>query len=112
MGMGVFGSIRWSNDHFIGDTPTTTDILGPFYRPGAQARTNLNPPGFTSEVLHFSGTIFREDGKTPMRNCFIEIWQCQPDGLFLPIGNAKLQFRFERRRKFNLEGTKLINYNR
>jgi catechol 1,2-dioxygenase len=80
--MGAFGSIHWNKDHFRGDTPTTTDILGPFYRPGAPARTNLNPPGFRGEVLHFSGTIFREDGKTPMRSCLIEIWQCQPDGLY------------------------------
>ena len=74
--VGVFGSIRWNNDHFIGDSPTTTDILGPYYRPGAPIRTNINPPGFSGERLHLSGFIFKEDGKTREKNCLVEIWQC------------------------------------
>lgn len=82
IGIGVFGRIQWKNDHFTGDTPTTTDILGPFYRPGAPLRTNLIPTNFTGKVLHLSGTIFKEDSKTPMNNCLIEIWQCQEDGLY------------------------------
>ncbi len=82
IGIGAFGSIQWSKDHFIGDSPTTTDILGPYYRPGAPFRKNLNPPDFTGEVLHLSGTIFRENGKSPMNNCLIEIWQCKEDGIY------------------------------
>ena len=82
IGTGVFGNIRWDQDHFTGNTPTTTDILGPFYRPGAPSRTNLNPANFNGEILHFSGTIFKEDGKTPMNNCLIEVWQCKEDGLY------------------------------
>jgi len=82
MGVGVFGSIQWNKVHFIGYTPTTTDILGPFYRPGAPFRKNLNPSDFAGEILNLSGTIFKEDGKTPMSNCLIEIWQCKQDGLY------------------------------
>ena len=82
IGISAFGSIKWNNDHFIGDTPTTTDILGPFYRPGAPFRKDLNPLDFTGEKLHLSGTIFKEDGKTPLRNSLIEIWQCKADGLY------------------------------
>ncbi|HET9277771.1 MAG TPA: hypothetical protein VFN95_06280 [Flavitalea sp.] len=82
IGIGAFGNIRWVEDHFAGDSITTTDILGPFYRPGAPVKTNLNPPNFTGEVLDLSGTIFKEDAKTPMNNCLIEIWQCQLDGLY------------------------------
>jgi hypothetical protein len=44
IGIGVFGAISWENNHFVGDTPTTSDILGPFYRPNAPLRTNINPP--------------------------------------------------------------------
>ena len=80
--IGVFGSIRWNEGRFTGDTTTTTDILGPFYRPGAPLRKNLNPPDFNGEVLHLSGTIFKEDGKTPMNNCLVEIWQCKQDQLY------------------------------
>ena len=82
IGVGAFGHIKWNNDRFIGDTPTTTDILGPFYRPGAPFRKHLNPTGFTGEILHLTGTIFKEDGKRPMSNCIIEIWQCKADGLY------------------------------
>ncbi len=82
VGMGAFGSISWREDRFIGDNPTTTDILGPWYRPGAPFRKNLNPNGFKGEILQLSGTIFKEDGKTPMNNCLIEIWQCNKDGLY------------------------------
>lgn len=75
----VFGAIQWNHTQFIGDTPTTTDILGPFYRPGAPYRTNINPPGFTGDLLHLYGTICKEDGKTSFRNCLVEIWQCDKD---------------------------------
>ena len=90
VGMGVFGHIRWNQDHFTGDTPTTTDILGPFYRPGAPFRKDLNPPGFKGSMLHLSGTLFKEDGKTPMNNCLIEIWQCREDGLYDNISDEFL----------------------
>lgn len=82
LGIGVFGNITWTEKGFVGDTPTTTDILGPLYRPGAPLRKNLNPKDFKGEVLHLSGTIFKEDGKTPMPDCLIEVWQCQSDGLY------------------------------
>ena len=88
--LGVFGSISWSKTGFVGDTFTTTDILGPFYRPGAPFRQNLNPPDFSGEVLHLKGTIFKDDGKTPMNNCLIEIWQCQHDGLYDNISDDYL----------------------
>lgn len=48
----VFGRIKWDNGQFIGDTPTTTDILGPYYRAGAPFTHNINPPGFSGELLY------------------------------------------------------------
>ncbi|HET9826282.1 MAG TPA: hypothetical protein VFP87_13170 [Chitinophagaceae bacterium] len=75
----VFGNIRWNNTSFIGDEPTTTDILGPFYRPGAPFRSDINPPGFSGDVLHLSGKVLKEDARTPFKNCLVEIWQCDKD---------------------------------
>src|ERR671912_3021055 len=72
----AFGGIHWNGKNFVGDTPTTTDILGPFYRPGAPMRSNIIPPGSKGEVLHLSGTVFKKDGKTPLENVLIEAWQC------------------------------------
>ena len=90
LGLGVFGNISWTEKGLVGDTPTTTDILGPFYRPGAPLRENLNPKDFKGELLHLSGTIFKEDGKTPMPDCLIEVWQCQANGLYDNVSDEYL----------------------
>ena len=75
-GIGVFGKISWESGKFVGDNPTTTDILGPFYRPNAPMRSNINPKGYTGPVFHLTGKIYKADGKTPFPNCLVEIWQC------------------------------------
>ena len=72
----TIGSIHWNGKSFVGDNTTTTDILGPFYRPGAPMRSNLIPAGSKGEVLHLSGTVFQKDAKTPIENVLIEAWQC------------------------------------
>ena len=80
--IGVFGKIKWDGQAYVGEDPTTTDILGPFYRPGAPFRTDLVQPGTKGEVLHFAGTIFGKDGKTPVKNALVEIWHCNEDGVY------------------------------
>lgn len=72
----AFGSIHWNGKSFEGDNITTTDILGPFYRPGAPMRSDLLPVASTAPVMHLNGTIFAPDGKTPLSNVLIESWQC------------------------------------
>ncbi len=80
--VGVFGKIKWDGRAYIGEDPTTTDILGPFYRPGAPFRTNLVQPGTKGEILHFSGIVFGKDGKSPVKNALVEIWHCNEDGVY------------------------------
>ncbi|HEX2629991.1 MAG TPA: hypothetical protein VHM26_13290 [Chitinophagaceae bacterium] len=101
IGMGVFGNINPSRQGFIGDTFTTTDILGPFYRPDAPLRKNINPKDFTGEILNLSGTIYKEDGKTPMPNCFIEIWQCKSDGYY---DNLSDEYSYRGSQKVSADG--------
>ncbi len=72
----AFGAINWNGKSFEGDNVTTTDILGPFYRPGSPMRSNLIPPGSTGAVMNLTGTVFQKDGKTPLSNALIEAWQC------------------------------------
>lgn len=72
----AFGSLNWNGRFFEGDTPTTTDILGPFYRPGAPIRSTLILPGSKGTPLTFKGTIFKEDGRSPVINALVEIWHC------------------------------------
>jgi catechol 1,2-dioxygenase len=76
LSISVFGAIQWNGKSFVGDSPTTTDILGPFYRPGAPVRNNIFPPGSNGVPLHLSGVIYRDNGKTPHDNALVEIWQC------------------------------------
>jgi len=80
--VGIFGKIKWDGTKYVGNDPTTTDILGPFYRPGAPLRSDLVQAGTRGEILHFSGTIFKKDGKTPVNNVLVEIWHCNEDGVY------------------------------
>ena len=80
--IGVFGKIKWDGKAFVGEDPTTTDILGPFYRPGAPFRADLVQTGTKGEILHFSGTILGKDGKAPVKNALVEIWHCNEDGVY------------------------------
>lgn len=102
LGIGVFGNITSTENGFIGDTPTTTDILGPFYRPGAPMRENLNPKDFKGQVLHLSGTILKEDGRTPMPECLIEVWQCQANQLY---DNVSDEYAYRGSQKVAANGT-------
>lgn len=101
IGVGVFGNVTWSKDKFIGDTPTTTDVLGPFYRPGAPVRSNINPQGYTGQIFHISGTVFKADGKTPFKNSLIEIWQCDENKLY---DNLSDEFKYRGSQKTGADG--------
>jgi len=81
LSIGVFGNIKWDGTHYIGEDPTTTDILGPFYRPGAPFKTDLVQPGTKGEISHFSGTVFGKDGK-PVKAALVEIWHCDETGVY------------------------------
>lgn len=101
IGMGMFGSISWENGKYVGNTITTTDILGPFYRPNAPFRTNLNPKDFSGEILHLSGTVVKKDGKTPMSDCLIEVWQCNSNGYY---DNISDEYAYRGSQKTNKAG--------
>lgn len=72
----AFGTIHWNGTRYVAGSPTTTDILGPFYRPGAPMRTNLVPPGSKGTPMTLTGTVFQENGSTPLSGVTIEAWQC------------------------------------
>jgi catechol 1,2-dioxygenase len=76
LSISAFGSLNWNGKYIEGDTPTTTDILGPFYRPSAPMRTNLTLPNSKGTPFVFKGNIFKEDGKAPIENALVEIWHC------------------------------------
>ncbi|HNP23226.1 MAG TPA: hypothetical protein PKM63_04725 [Panacibacter sp.] len=80
--IGIAGKIRWDGKSYVGLEPTTTDILGPYYRPGAPFKTDLVQAGTNGELMHFSGTIFDKTGKTPVKDALVEIWHCNEHGVY------------------------------
>lgn len=72
----AFGGIIWDGKRFVGNSPTTTDILGPFYRPGSPMRSNIMPPNSNGIPMNLAGTIFDENDNMPLKNTLVEIWQC------------------------------------
>lgn len=86
----AFGSIRWNGKHFVADKITTSDILGPFYRPGAPLRSNLVPPDSKAEVMNLTGTVYKSDGTTPLPDVLIEAWQCSEDEIYDNTSDAYL----------------------
>lgn len=76
------GFIRFNGKYFEGDCETTTDILGPFYRPDSPVRTNLVMPGDSGLLVELSGTIKHNDCVTPYKNAKIELWHCDNEGVY------------------------------
>jgi catechol 1,2-dioxygenase len=101
LSVGVLGNIRWTGNNFVGDSQTTTDILGPYYRPNAPMRTNVNPKGYTGELLHLTGAVFENDGKKPFRNCLIEVWQCDHNQAY---DNTSNEYRYRGAQKTGPDG--------
>lgn len=87
----AFGRIQWNGTRFEGDSPTTTDILGPFYRPGAPIRQNLVPVGSKGTAMNLSGTVFKKDGVTPLQGALVEVWQCDEHEQY---DNTSDEYRF------------------
>ena len=101
LSVGVVGSIQKDLESFVGDTPTTTDILGPFYRPGAPIRTNINSPDYSGELVHLQGTVYEKGGKNPLQNCLIEIWQCDHNMVY---DNTSDEYRYRGAQKTPADG--------
>ena len=76
MSLSAFGNISWNGQKYIGSNPTTSDILGPYYRPGSPLRSDLIPAGNSAPIMELSGTVYDEDGVTSLSDVLIESWQC------------------------------------
>ncbi len=98
----AFGALNWNGISFEGDTPTTTDILGPFYRPGAPLRTNLRLPGSKGVPIILTGKIFKDDGKTPIHDALVEIWHCDENERY---DNTSDQYNYRGGQKTKQDGS-------
>ena len=76
------GFITFDGNKYVGDCETTTDILGPFYRPNSPVRKNLIVKGEVGDPIELSGVIYHKDCVTPYKNAKIELWHCSGDGVY------------------------------
>jgi protocatechuate 3,4-dioxygenase beta subunit len=76
------GFVRFEGDHFTGDCETTSDILGPFYRPGSPVRNSLVIEGEPGTRIELSGMIRHRDCVTPCKNAKVELWHCDGKGVY------------------------------
>lgn len=101
LSISAFGSLNWNGKSFEGDTPTTTDILGPFYRPGAPLKSNLVLPYAKGTPIVLKGSIFKENGKTPVNNALVEIWHCDENEVY---DNASDEYKYRGGQKTKADG--------
>jgi catechol 1,2-dioxygenase len=101
LSISAFGSLNWNGKSFEGDTPTTTDILGPFYRPGAPLKSNLVLPYAKGTPIVLKGSIFKENGKTPINNALVEIWHCDENEVY---DNASDEYKYRGGQKTKADG--------
>ena len=85
------GFISFNGTKYVGDCETTTDILGPFYRPNSPVRTNLVIPDDPGTKLLLSGKVKHDDCTTPFKKAKIEIWHCSSKGEY---DNSSDEFRY------------------
>lgn len=85
------GFIRFNGKSFEGDCETTTDILGPFYRPDSPVRDNLIIEGAPGEIVELSGVVKHKDCITPYKGAKVELWHCSADEVY---DNDSDEFRY------------------
>lgn len=87
----AFGFIRFDGEQYFGDCETTSDILGPFYRPNSPVRNNLRIKGQPGIPVELSGNIRHDDCSTPYQNAKVELWHCDVNGVY---DNQSPEFRY------------------
>lgn len=59
---------------------TTSDVLGPYYRPDAPVRNNIRRVVDVNHLIEISGTVKLNDCRTPLKNIYIEFWHANSNG--------------------------------
>ena len=85
------GFIQFNGRSFEGNCETTTDILGPFYRPDSPERSNLVIAGAPGDLAELTGIVRHKDCQTPYENAKVELWHCSADEIY---DNDSDEFRY------------------
>jgi len=76
------GFIHCNGTSYVGDCETTSDILGPFYRPNSPLRDNLVIKGAPGDLVELSGVVRHKDCTTPYEKAKVEVWHCSADEIY------------------------------
>lgn len=88
--------------HTTGDCiPTTTDILGPYYRANAPFRSNLVVPGDQGTILNFSGRVTNKDC-VPLKDAIVDVWQANTDAVY---DSSSANFNYRGKFQTGADGT-------
>jgi catechol 1,2-dioxygenase len=60
---------------------TTSDVLGPYYLPGAPSRMTIASPTEPGERLHLEGILTGPDC-APLAGALLDVWQSDKDGTY------------------------------
>jgi catechol 1,2-dioxygenase len=85
------GFIKFNGSSYEGNCETTTDILGPFYRPDSPVRNNLVIEGTTGDLIELSGMVRHKDCQTPYKNAKVELWHCSAEEVY---DNDSAEYRY------------------
>lgn len=85
------GFIYFNGKQYVGDCETTSDILGPFYRPNSPVRKNLIIKGEPGNPVELSGIIKHDDCTTPYKKAKVELWHCSGKGVY---DNTTEEYRY------------------
>lgn len=87
----AYGFIYLEGERYVSDCATTSDILGPFYRPGSPIKNNLLIEGKPGQPVVLSGSIMHKDCTTPFNKAKVELWHCDGNGVY---DNDSDEFRY------------------
>ena len=89
LSVSTFGHAFLSGSKMVGDCKTTNDILGPFYRPDAPFRQDLEnaKEGIPIQV---KGKVYGSDCTTPLKDAVVEIWHADHHGRYDNTSDAYL----------------------
>ena len=85
------GFIFFNGKQYVGDCETTSDILGPYYRPNSPIRNNFIIKGEKGTPVELSGIIKHDDCTTPYKKAKVELWHCSGLGEY---DNTSDEYRY------------------
>ena len=85
------GFIRFDGQRYVGECETTSDVLGPFYRPDSPVRESLRIKGEKGDPIELIGKILHDDCSTPYKNAKVELWHCDGNGVY---DNESADFKY------------------